>query len=196
MATKIAVAKAPSKTTGKSVGKSAKGGKTVTRKELLNRGSDTEFRQYIHDMFAFSVRMQEVRARFGAYVGVSGSQYIILVAIRHLQGTQGVGVNVIAKHLQLTSAFITMEVNNLVSAKLVLKTVDAVDRRRVRLTISPLAVQRLEALKAVQAPVNDAIFASLTREEFALLRDIQSRLVQHSAEALALLDFYAAKTGT
>lgn len=170
--------------------------KTVTKKELLAKGSDANFRQFIHDMFAFSVRMQEVRNRFGAFIGVSGSQYIILVAVSHLQGKQGVGVNVIAKHLQLSSAFITMEISNLVSAGLVDKATDPTDRRRVRLMLSAEGRRRLEDLKTVQAPVNDAIFASLTRDEFDLLRDIQSRLVQHSAEALALLDFYAAKTGT
>ncbi len=170
--------------------------KTVTKKELLTKGSDANFRSYIHDMFAFSVRMQDVRSRFGAFIGVSGSQYIILVAVSHLQDKLGVGVNVIAKHLQLSSAFITMEINNLVAAGLVDKATDPIDRRRVRLMLSAEGKQRLESLKAIQAPVNDAIFASLTREEFDSLRDIQNRLVLHSAEALALLEFYAAKTGT
>jgi DNA-binding MarR family transcriptional regulator len=168
--------------------------RTVTKKELLTKGSDADFRHYIHDMFAFSMRMQEVRNRFGGFIGVSGSQYIILVAVSHLQDKLGVGVNVIAKHLQLSSAFITMEINNLVAAGLVDKATDSLDRRRVRLMLSAEGRQKLEALKAIQAPVNDAIFSSLTREEFNSLRDIQSRLVQHSAEALALLEFYAAKT--
>ena len=168
--------------------------KTVTKKELLTKGSDANFRNYIHDMFAFSMRMQDVRNRFGAFIGVSGSQYIILVAVSHLQDKLGVGVNVIAKHLQLSSAFITMEINNLVAAGLVDKATDPVDRRRVRLMLSAEGRGKLDGLKAIQAPVNDAIFSSLTREEFDSLRDIQSRLVQHSAEALALLEFYAAKT--
>lgn len=167
--------------------------RTVTKKELLTKGSDANFRQYIHDLFAFSVRMQEVRNRFGAFVGVSGSQYIILLAVSNLQGEEGVGVNVIAKHLQLSSAFITMEINNLVTTGLVDKATDPADRRRVRLMLSAEGAQRLENLKAIQAPVNDAIYSSLTREEFDTLRGVMSRLVQHSAEALVLLDFYAAK---
>lgn len=170
--------------------------KTVTKKELLTKGSDANFRQYIHDLFAFSVRMQDVRNRFGAFVGVSGSQYIILLALSNLQGKEGVGVNVIAKHLQLSSAFITMEINNLVTAGLVDKATDPDDRRRVRLMLSPEGAQRLEDLKTIQAPVNDAIYSSLTREEFETLRDVMSRLVQHSAEALALLDFYVAKNSS
>ncbi len=170
--------------------------KTVTKKELLTKGSDANFRQYIHDLFAFSVRMQDVRNRFGAFVGVSGSQYIILLAVSNLQGQEGVGVNVIAKHLQLSSAFITMEINNLVTAGLVDKATDPADRRRVRLMLSAEGAQRLENLKTIQAPVNDAIYSSLTREEFETLRDVMSRLVQHSAEALALLDFYVAKNAS
>lgn len=170
--------------------------KTVTKKELLTKGSDANFRQYIHDLFAFSVRMQDVRNRFGAFVGVSGSQYIILLAVSNLQGQEGVGVNVIAKHLQLSSAFITMEINNLVTAGLVDKATDPADRRRVRLMLSAEGAQRLENLKTIQAPVNDAIYSSLTREEFETLRDVMSRLVQQSAEALALLDFYVAKNAS
>ena len=79
---------------------------------------------------------------------------------------------------------------------LVEKTADPGDGRRVRLKLTEAATRRLESLLPVQAPVNNALFASIGESEYAMLKDVMKRLVAHGDEALALLDFYITKTGT
>jgi DNA-binding MarR family transcriptional regulator len=169
---------------------------TVTKPELLVDDSDGEFRRLIHDIIAYAGRIEEIRNRFGSQIGLTGSQYTILISIAYLEGSGGFGVNTVAERLHLSGAFVTTEINKLVTQGLVQKRIDDGDRRRVRLTITGEARRRLGALSETQAPVNNALFASLTKTEFRQLSNLMSRLVKHSDDALALLAFHARKSGT
>lgn len=165
---------------------------TVSRPELLVEGSDRDFRQLVHDTLAFAARIQEVRSRLGALIGLSGAQYTILVAVAHLQGREGgVGVNLLAEHLHLSGAFVTIEVNKLVAAELVTKEVNPEDRRRVLLTITAKAQHLLDELTAVQRPANDALFACLSAADFHAFRHMVAELVQTGDRTLKLLDYLA-----
>ena len=169
---------------------------TVTRTELLTDGGDGEFRSLIHDTLAFSARILNIRDGFGQILGLTGAQYSILIAIVRLQGADGIGVQAIAEHLHLSGAFVTIEVNRLVTAGLVTKDSDPADGRRVRLKVTSGGMRKLASLLPVQAPVNDALFARLSKTEFNSLRKIMAKLVTNGEEALALLDFHLTKNGT
>jgi DNA-binding MarR family transcriptional regulator len=164
---------------------------TVNRVEMLDdKGRDAEFRVLVHDLLAFSTRIGAVEAGLGNLTGLTQSQFRILMATAYLQGEFGVGVNALAEHLHFSGPFVTSEVNKLVSKGCVEKTVDPEDRRRVRLKLTAEAVRQLEELKTFQAPVNDVLFGSITKEEFLTLRSVFTRLVEHGDEALTLLNFY------
>lgn len=94
---------------------------TVSRAELLVNGSDSEFRALVHAMLAFSARLQGVRERFAALVGLTGIQYTILISIRHLHNETEVTVGSVADHLHLSGAFITIETGKLVRSGLISK---------------------------------------------------------------------------
>jgi MarR family transcriptional regulator, organic hydroperoxide resistance regulator len=173
--------------------------RTTTKPELLINGTDDEFRSFIHDFLAFSQMLTDIRAGFGEHLGLTGIGYTSLISIAHLQGATGIGVNAIAEHLHLSGAFITTEVAKLVRAGLVRKRVNAKDKRRVLLTVTPAGRKLLNRLAAVQAPVNDALFAALTADEFVRLKGIMSRLVpcaSHSLSLLAYLTGAKESTGT
>jgi MarR family transcriptional regulator, organic hydroperoxide resistance regulator len=162
---------------------------TISKPELLINGTDEEFRSFIHDFLAFSQMLTDIRAGFGEHLGLTGIGYTTLISISHLQGAVGIGVNAIAEHLHLSGAFITTEVAKLVKAGLVRKRVNATDKRRVLLTVTPAGRRLLNKLAAVQAPVNDALFDTLTADEFGRLKTIMARLVPCAANGLALLAY-------
>ena len=171
--------------------------KTVGKPELMIDGSDQSFRTFIHDFLAFSQMVSEIRAGFGEYIGLTGIGYTTLISISHLQGPTGIGVNAIAELLHLSGAFITTEVAKLVRAGLVRKRVNAKDKRRVLLTITPAGRKLLNRLAAVQAPVNDALFETLSGDEFVRLKGMMARLVPCAARGLSLLDYLTgAREGT
>jgi DNA-binding MarR family transcriptional regulator len=165
------------------------GAKTVSKPELLVDGDDVAFRSFVHDFLAFSQMLTDIRAGFGEHIGLTGIQYTILISVSHLQGRHGIGVNAIAEHLHVSGAFITTEVAKLVRIGLVNKRINAKDKRRVLLRVTAEGRKLLNDLVAVQAPVNDALFDTLSAEEFGPLRSMMARLVPCAARSLALLAY-------
>ena len=164
---------------------------TVGRTELLVDDDDAVFRQAIHDALGFSARLQEIRNRLAELTGLSGPAYSILIAIEHLSRQTEVGITGVGEHLHLSGAFVTIEVNKLVKAGLVDKRPHPEDGRRVILTVTDQASRLLNELAPIQRPVNDAIFAALTRTQFRNFAQIIASLVSGTKEALPLLHFLA-----
>lgn len=162
---------------------------TVTRQPLLVNGNDELFRHFVHDTLAFAQRIQEIRNRFGAEIGLTGTQYTMLIAIAKDEKAGEVGINQIAEGTHFSPPFVTIEVNRLVELRLVAKSVNPNDRRRVRLSVTTKGREYLDRLKSVQGPVNDELFSSLSREDFMFLRAKVAELVNTADRALKLMSF-------
>lgn len=102
------------------------------------------------------------------------------------------GINQLAARLRLSGAFITNEVNKLVSAGLIEKSAHPSDGRRVQLTVTGQGFSLLTRLAAFQRPVNDALFGMLTRDEFRLLSQLLARLAADGDRAVTLAEHFEA----
>lgn len=162
---------------------------TVSRPELLVRGSDRDFRHLVHGLFGFLARHERIRAGHGRAIGLGGVEYTALISIAHLSSEGDVSVKRVADHLHVSGAFITATVQRLVRRGIVEKEVDAGDRRRVTLTVSPQGNALLERLAETQRQVNDVEFGSLSRAEFRALTDVVDRLIESGERAVALQDY-------
>lgn len=160
---------------------------TVSRADLLRAGSDHDFRTLVHNLLAFSAKLQEVRAAFGAYLGLSGIQYTVLITIAHLQDEHGVGVKRTAMHLSLSGAFVTVETNKLAAMGLLRKRPNPRDRRRVLLTVTDKGHAVLRQLAPIQRQVNDTLFAGLGTEDFDRLLALSGPLLGNAREAASLV---------
>ena len=90
---------------------------TVSRPELLVKGSDRHFRRLVHSFFGFLSRHEAIRRGHAARIGLLGVEYSTLISIRHLDAEEGdVNVNRVAEHLHLSGAFVTNITNKLSSA--------------------------------------------------------------------------------
>jgi DNA-binding MarR family transcriptional regulator len=167
---------------------------TTTRLELLDNGVDDQrFRALIYDLLAFSSRLEEVRNGLGVLLGVTGPQYSTLIAIRMLSGERPVGITDVADFLHVSGAFVTSEVNKLVKLGLVEKVRDREDRRRVSLSVTAEAEAQLDELSTYQRPVNDRLFANITREEFLVLSKVLKQLVSQGDEAELYMEYLLKK---
>lgn len=160
---------------------------TVNSPALLLNGDDRCFRRMIHDTLAFAARIEDMRDRLGAVLGLPGSAYTVLITIAHAEGEDGIGVSAVAEHLHLSGAAVTIEVNRLVRLGYVDKRTNTFDRRRVLLRVTERARQDLAALTAVQAPANDTLFACLDAQQFTAFADIMHALVGCADRALDML---------
>jgi DNA-binding MarR family transcriptional regulator len=160
--------------------------RSVSKPELLDDdGRDRAFRSMVYDLLTVGARMQDVRDRLAAEIGVTGPQYAILMAIAHLQDeADGAGVRVVARRLHVSGPFITAQVNRLVTAGLVAKHPNPADGRGVILRLSDDGVAKLDALAPVIQNANDTFFAPLSGQEFAQLSDLAARLQQSSSTAI------------
>ena len=104
---------------------------TVTRPELLNDGTDRDFRKLVHNIFAFMARHETIRDGHARQIGLAGVEYTILISIGHLGLDCDVNVKTVADHLHMSGAFITTVTSKLQGLGLVEKTQDSVDRRRI-----------------------------------------------------------------
>ncbi len=162
---------------------------TTSRPELLANGSDSEFRELVHNLFGFLALHEQIRGGHGKFIGLAGIEYTVLIAIAHLAAEGDVNVKTVADHLHLSGAFITSTTRRLLQRGLIHKTMDSVDRRRVTLAVSGKGRAALEKLAPVQRRINDAEFACLSREEFKNLSNLIRRMIESSEQAVALQNY-------
>jgi MarR family transcriptional regulator, organic hydroperoxide resistance regulator len=165
---------------------------TISRPELLPNGSDRHFRRLVHGLFGFLARHEAVRRGHGARIGLAGIEYTTLISIRHLDAEEGdVNVNRVADHLHLSGAFVTTITNKLLKRGLIHKSIDAADRRRVKLEVSAKGDALLAELAPAQRQVNDVQFGCLSQAEFLQLLELIERLIGSSEDAVRLQAYLA-----
>src|ERR1700722_7737879 len=128
---------------------------TVSRQELLINGSDRDFRALVHGMLAFAARLEAVRSGFAGMLGLTGIQYTILISVSHLERAGEVSVSMVATHLHISGAFVTIETGKLLKLGLVTKRPDPRDRRRVCLSMTKKGTDLLHRLAPTQSQVNE-----------------------------------------
>lgn len=166
---------------------------TTSRTALLHDGEDGDFREFLHDYFAFAQNLEDARIKFASHIGLSATQYMILIAIAHGSPEKALGINQVAERLHLSGAFVTIEVSKLVAEGLVDKKPHPTDGRRVQLFATRIGIDRLVRLAAFQRPVNDALFDGLSTDEFKQLAGILARLADNGRAAIKLADHLESK---
>lgn len=163
---------------------------TASKPELLDKDGDRALRGVLYDFFAFGRSLEAARASFASYVDLSPTQYLIMIALKNSTLNEPMGINQVAEWLRLSSAFVTNEVNKLVSDGLIEKNAHPSDGRRVQLAVTGQGFNLLTRLAAVQRPVNDALFGMLTRDEFRLLSQLLARLAANGDRAVTLAEHF------
>ncbi len=169
--------------------------RTVSRPPLLRGGSDREFRRFAHRLLAFSARLETVRSRFGAHIGLTGIQYTALISVAHLSRDGEIGVKQIADHLGLSGSFATLVIGQLVRLGLVDKGCHPADRRCVQLKVPAKGLALLRQLAPVQRQVNDVMFAPLDGGKFRALNQILTDLLRSGDAAVDLVRYLTGRVG-
>ncbi len=159
---------------------------TVSRPELLNDGTDRDFRKLVHNIFAFMARHEAIRDGHARHIWLAGIEYTVLISIGHLALDGDVNVKTVADHLRMSGAFITTVTSKLQTMGLVEKMQDNVDRRRISLVTTEKGKSLLRKLAPYQREINDVEFASLSKEEFQFLSRIIEDMIESGDEAVAL----------
>jgi DNA-binding MarR family transcriptional regulator len=169
---------------------------TVSRAPLLDEGSDKCFRQLVSDLFTIAARMETVREHLAQRMGLSASQYSVLMTVARLQGRNGVAVGAVAKQLHVSSAFIATETGKLAQAGLVDKRQNQKDRRGVLMSLTRAGRLLIERHSGDIRAINDAFFGALSQRAFAGMAQAAASLVHSSEHAVRRLQLMSDSTAT
>ena len=157
---------------------------TVSRRDLLAGGEDVAFRRSLYLMVLAFSRLQTCREAFGRALGLTGSQFAVLIGTAYRQHDDGVSVRALADHIQLAPTHVTTEVGRLIDKGLLSKSVNRQDRRGVLVRLSGRAETAVREVAPFVRRVNDLLFAGVSREDFAVVSAFLSRFAANSEDAL------------
>jgi len=157
---------------------------TVSAAELLEQGSDRQFRVLVQNMLTIARRLEMARDYFGHLIHVTGPQYHLLMTVAQLQGTSGVAVGAVAQVMHVSSAFVTCETGKLSVLDLLKKRPNPQDRRGALLSLTATGRMKIHQLIPEIRAVNDLFFGGLDADSFRGLCTSAAVLVHGSQEAM------------
>ncbi len=160
---------------------------SVSTDALFIDGSDVACHKLVYDLLAFTHHMEAARNTVARQFALTGPQYTIFMAIARLEGRRGTCSNAIARLLQVSQAFIAVELKRLTALGLVRKSVDPADRRRLLLQTSRRGKDILQTNAELICKMNDMLFGSLALDEFRQLTSLAAKLTARSERTVAVL---------
>jgi DNA-binding MarR family transcriptional regulator len=137
-------------------------------------------RRFTWAIAAISVHLEELRYFWASKLGISGPQWMILMALADMDQADGVPVNAVSKKLQVDSSFVTTQSKLLEKKGFVRRKPSSEDARIVQMSLTDKTYKHLAGLAAQQEALNEFIFAEFDAralEEFTdKLVGLQSRL--------------------
>jgi MarR family transcriptional regulator, organic hydroperoxide resistance regulator len=146
-----------------------------------NAGKNQDIvRRFTWVIATINVHLEELRYFWAKTLGISGPQWMILMALADMDQDNGVPVNAVSKKLHVDSSFVTTQSKLLEKKGFLRRRTSAEDARIVQMSLTDKTYKHLASLAAQQEALNDFIFAEFSDqqlEEFnSKLSALESRL--------------------
>jgi DNA-binding MarR family transcriptional regulator len=135
-------------------------------------------RRFAWEIAAINVHLQELRYFWAKTLGISGPQWMILMALADLDGGEGVPVKVVSKMLHVDPSFVTTQSKMLEKKGFMRRKTSAEDARIVQMSLTDKTYKHIASLASQQEALNEFIFAEFSERELteftgklALLKD-------------------------
>lgn len=158
---------------------------TISREEFLREGGDRAFREAIYTMVLALESLLKCREIFGRVLGLTGSQFAVMMGTAYRQGENGVSIRDLAEHIRLAAPHVTTEVGRLIHRGLLSKRQDELDRRSVLVSLSPEGEEAVRSLAPVVRRVNDMLFEDISAAELAVVEKLLRRLTLNADRVFA-----------
>lgn len=152
---------------------------------MLKSGGDVAFRETLYLMALAFSRLYTCREAFARALGLTASQFIVLIGTAYRQGSEGVTIRALADHTQLAPTHVTTEVGRLISRGLLIKQANTRDRRSVLVRLTRKGEDAIRAVNPLLRRVNNLLFKDVSRDEFAVISRFLERFSLNSEYALA-----------
>src|SRR3982074_1754880 len=142
--------------------------KRADSKELAARNQDI-VRRFAWEIVSINVHLQEIRYFWAKTLGISGPQWMILMALVDLDHDDGVPVNAVSKKLHVDSSFVTTQSKLLEKKGFLRRKTSSEDARIVQMSLTHKSYKHLASLASQRDALNEFIFAEFDDRELAEL---------------------------
>src|ERR1700730_12028757 len=150
------------------------GGAAVKNQDVIRR--------FTWAIAAIGVHLEELRYFWAKTLGISGPQWMILMALADMDQGDGVPVNVVSKKLHVDSSFVTTQSKLLEKKGFLRRKTWTEDARIVQMSLTDRTYKQLASLASQQETLNEFIFAELNDGQLedltAKLNGLQNRLAK------------------
>jgi len=129
--------------------------------------------QIIWDFVSISNNLEDMRRAWAKLFGISGSQWLILMAINDLDQGNGVSVSDVSQKVHAVSTFVTTQTKMLERLGLLNRVASTTDARVVLMSLSDHARERIGQLMPRWEALHTFIFRDFDGEA---LRDVKGKL--------------------
>jgi DNA-binding MarR family transcriptional regulator len=165
------------------------GKKAVAKRKVAGSTdlSDSEFREFIAELFAAAAGMQALRRAIARSIGLGGAEFAVLLAIWRLERSGPIGIKGLADHLHVAGPHITDEVKRLVRLGYMKKSPDPADLRALSLNLTRQGTKLLASLAPTLDEINRLLFEGMTAKDMRAQRTFFRRLIERSAICISRL---------
>jgi MarR family transcriptional regulator, organic hydroperoxide resistance regulator len=153
------MAKRPVAAKGFSSGRSSKDGSQGAA-NATGQNQDL-VREFIWDIVSINTHFEEIRYMLARMLGISGPQWLILMAINDLDRGNGVSVRVVSEKLHVDPSFVTTQSKSLEKHGFMRRITSVDDARVVLMSLTDKASKQIASLSLHQERLNDFIFSDL-----------------------------------
>lgn len=163
---------------------------TISRSDLLSDGSDDWLRDIIYRLAQISGRLSSCRDAFGREIGLTPSQFLVLMGVAYKQGATGVAITSLAQHIGLAATHVTTEVGRLARKDILIKRPSEEDRRSVLVSLTPEGGALVAQVSPLVRKINDILFSDINKEELKVVLGFAEKLILNSEYALSEIRVY------
>jgi DNA-binding MarR family transcriptional regulator len=138
--------------------------------EIASKNEDV-IRRFTWVIASINVHLEELRYFWAKALGISGPQWMILMALADLDEKDGVPVNAVSRKLHVDSSFITTQSKLLEKKGFLHRKTSAEDARIVQMSLTEKAYKHLAGLAAQQEALNEFIFGEFSDKQLGELTD-------------------------
>ncbi|CCD94482.1 conserved hypothetical protein [Bradyrhizobium sp. ORS 375] len=141
--------------------------------------------RFAREIATINVHLEELRYFWAKRIGISGPQWMILMAISELDQGEGVAVNAAAKRLHVDPSFVTTQSKLLEKKGFMQRKPAPDDARVVRMSLTAKTSEQFAELEAQQAQVFGFIFEEFDATELTTFTDKLAALKDRFEKASA-----------
>jgi len=122
-------------------------------------------RRFAWEIASINVHVQELRYFWAKTLGISGPQWMILMALADLDKGDGVPVKVVSKMLHVDSSFVTTQSKLLEKKGFMRRKTSENDARVVQMSLTDKSYKHIANLASQQEALHEFIFAEFSDRE-------------------------------